>query len=176
MLTGRDMRAAPRYVRVVVQGPCALLILYLKLGVNILVRLNLYGIGKTFSLPAMFAIRESRIQREIINNYLTGGNALTLLKNMIHNFITNLMRQKNRPDTTHYIDKMMEMAGYNTRSHHLKQMGNYPWWHEFTWTRKEEQAFKDWFVDQKYVKKFGKKRALMTYGWFSLAYGLRTID
>jgi hypothetical protein len=73
------------------------------------------------------------------------------------------------------IDKMMEVAGYNTRCHHLIQMGDYPWYSKYTWNKKEEEEFKQYFM-KKVKKKYGKKLAEREWGWFNLQYGLRRCD
>ena len=76
-------------------------------------------------------------------------------------------------DIDEIIDKMMEMAGYNARSHHLRQMGDYPWYSKYTWTEGEETEFKRWFVRKLVRNGWPKGIAEKEWLWFNLMYGLR---
>ena len=76
---------------------------------------------------------------------------------------------------------MMEMCGYNARYHHLLQMGNYPWYYEYTCTPQEEKLFKEWYIKERmkelkgWHKNVRRRIAEGSYSWFWLDYGLRTV-
>jgi hypothetical protein len=67
------------------------------------------------------------------------------------------------------INKMFEVAGYNTRVEHLKLISKAipDWYSRYWYTRKDETVFRNWFV-----KNYGKSY----WPWFNLMYGLRVKD
>jgi len=74
---------------------------------------------------------------------------------------------KYKVDVKECINKMMEIAGYNTRHHHILEIQKvFPhWYREFWWTEAEEAEFKKWFCKHHYKA---------YYPWFNLMWGLTT--
>lgn len=79
--------------------------------------------------------------------------------------------------TEELINNMMDICGYNARYHHLKQMGDYPWYHEYTCTPKEMDDVKImWYrVIKKHYPYLSKRALDQQWSWFWLKYGLREV-
>lgn len=78
------------------------------------------------------------------------------------------------------VNRMMEIAGYNTRHHHLQQLealGLDKWYDKYTWTEAEESSFMAWYLleAKKRFPHLPVKWLKLERGWFMLMYGLRTV-
>ena len=80
--------------------------------------------------------------------------------------------------------KMVEFGGYNPEEFNFDEE---QWFHNNTWTKDQEQAFKEWlfsYLDESIknrrqlmtVPKKTKKNYENFWSWFNLMYGLRRED
>lgn len=73
------------------------------------------------------------------------------------------------------LDKMFKCVGFDSFDREFTDQDN--WYNKKTWTQKQSQEFKKWFIceGQKYLK-FSKRAIEKEYAWFDLKWGWKIAE